>query len=49
MKLNIADIKIGDRIRQKPGDLSQLMRSIQEIGLITPIIVNEKNELMSGF
>jgi len=49
MKLKIEDIKIGDRIRQETGDLSQLKRSIQEVGLITPIILNEKNELLSGF
>ena len=49
MKLKIEDINIGTRIRQETGDLSQLKRSIQEVGLITPIIVNEKNELLSGF
>lgn len=49
MKLQIADINVGDRIRQKTGDLSRLKRSIQEVGLLMPIIVNEKNELLSGF
>jgi ParB/RepB/Spo0J family partition protein len=49
MKLKITDINIGDRIRQETGDLSQLKRSIQEVGLLMPIIVNEKNELLSGF
>ena len=49
MKLKIENIKIGSRIRQDRGDLSQLKRSIQEVGLLTPIIVNEKCELISGF
>jgi ParB family chromosome partitioning protein len=49
MKLKIADISISNRIRQETGDLSQLKRSIQDVGLLMPIIVNEKNELLSGF
>lgn len=49
MKLKIENIKIGSRIRQECGDLSQLKRSIQEVGLLSPIIVNEKCELVSGF
>ncbi|UCE07329.1 MAG: ParB N-terminal domain-containing protein [bacterium] len=49
MKLQIEDIKVGTRIRQEFGDLSQLKRSIQEVGLLTPVIINEQNELVSGF
>jgi len=49
MKLQIEDIKVNTRIRQEFGDLSQLKRSIQEVGLLTPIVVNEQNELLSGF
>jgi len=49
MKLEIEEIQISSRIRQDAGDLSQLKRSIQEVGLITPIIVNEEYELLSGF
>jgi len=49
MKMIIEDIKISRRIRQEIGDISELKRSIQEVGLINPIIVNEKNELLSGF
>ena len=47
--MRVEDIKISKRIRQETGDISQLKRSIQEVGLINPIIVNEKNELLSGF
>lgn len=49
MMLRIENIKIGSRIRQEAGDLSQLKRSIQEVGLLNPIMVNEKYELLSGF
>lgn len=49
MKLNISEIKIGPRIRQDRGDLSSLKQSIQKMGLLQPIIVNTKKELISGF
>ena len=49
LKLKIENIRIGTRIRQDNGDLSQLKRSIREVGLLSPIIVNEKCELVSGF
>ncbi len=49
LKIKIENIKIGTRIRQDNGDLSQLKRSIREVGLLSPIIVNEKCELISGF
>ena len=49
MKLDIEDIKTGSRIREEIGDITQLMQSIQEVGLISPIIVNEEYELLSGF
>ena len=49
MKIKINDIKISIRIRIENSDVSQLKKSIEEIGLLNPIIVNEKNELLSGF
>ena len=49
MKLQIENIKVGTRIRQEFGDLSQLKQSIQQVGLLNPLVVNEKNELLSGF
>ncbi len=45
MKITIETIKIGPRIRQEVGDLTQLKRSIHEVGLLTPIIINEKLDL----
>jgi len=49
MKLAIEDIIVTSRIRKQVGDLSELKQSIQEVGLLSPIIVNEKHELLSGF
>ena len=49
MRLRIDDIKIGSRIRYTAGDISTLKDSIHEIGLLNPVLVNEKHELISGF
>ncbi|MBC8180867.1 ParB N-terminal domain-containing protein [candidate division KSB1 bacterium] len=49
MKIKIDDIKISARIRIDNTDISQLKKSIEEIGLLNPIIVDEENELLSGF
>ena len=44
MKVQIEDILIQDRIRQDVGDLSELISSIKSVGLIHPIVLNEKYE-----
>ena len=49
MKLPIQNISTGHRIRQQPGDLSDLKASIQEVGLLNPVIINEDHELISGY
>mgnify|MGYP006288319387 CR=1 FL=1 len=49
MRIDIDDININDRIRRETGDLSLLMRSIKQVGLIHPIIVDENNQLLSGY
>lgn len=46
--LNIADIEIGGRYRKELGDIEALAASIKEQGLLQPIGVNEKNELVFG-
>lgn len=48
MKLKIEEIEIGTRIRQEPDDLNSLKKSIKEVGLINPIIVNFEKKLVSG-
>ncbi|MBN2012864.1 ParB N-terminal domain-containing protein [candidate division KSB1 bacterium] len=49
MRMKINDIKIGSRIRYTAGDVDALKASIQEVGLLNPILVNEQHELISGF
>jgi hypothetical protein len=46
---NISLIKVGSRFRKDLGDIDGLGKSISEIGLLHPIVVNEKNELIAGF
>ena len=41
--MKIIDIKVGDL-----GDIKTLAKSIQEIGLLHPIVVNQYNELVAG-
>lgn len=48
MRLPLDEIRIKKRVRQDMGDLKQLMESLQEYGLMNPIIVNKKNELIAG-
>jgi ParB family chromosome partitioning protein len=44
----IADIKIGNRFRKDLGDIDSLAQSIQEIGLLHPVVINSNNELIAG-
>jgi ParB-like chromosome segregation protein Spo0J len=47
-ELKIADIKVGNRHRKDMGDLTSLADSIREEGLLQPIGVTEKFELVFG-
>jgi ParB-like chromosome segregation protein Spo0J len=46
--LKIADIKIGPRFRKDLGNIDTLARSIAEIGLLHPVVINQNNELIAG-
>lgn len=48
MKIKIQDVKIGERIRQDFGDLSPLIDSIKQVGLLNPILVNKELGLVNG-
>ena len=48
MKLEISKVKLKKRIRKDTGDLNSLMNSLMKHGLINPIVVNSKNELLAG-
>ena len=44
----MCEIKVGPRLRKDVGDLSSLKQSIQEVGLLHPIIVDSENNLVAG-
>ena len=48
MVVAIADIKIKKRVRQDLGDIEGLMKSLDLYGLLNPVIINTKNELIAG-
>ncbi|MCF7943615.1 MAG: ParB N-terminal domain-containing protein [Spirochaetia bacterium] len=48
MQIRTDEIKVKKRIRKDLGDLTQLMESIKTHGLMNPIVVNEKKELIAG-
>ena len=48
MELRISDIIEEKRIRQNLGDLSELMKSMRQFGLMNPILVDENNNLIAG-
>ena len=47
-KVKLSDIKVASRFRTKFTDIDKLASSIQEFGLIHPIVVDEDNRLIAG-
>lgn len=50
MKIEIDQIAVDEelRIRKDSGNLESLQNSIAEVGLINPIVIDEKNNLVAG-
>lgn len=48
MLINIEDIKIKKRVRKDLGDLEALKNSLRTYGLLNPITLNSKHELIAG-
>jgi len=48
MKISISEIIIKDRVRQEIGDLSSLMKSMQDHGQLNPVTITRNNELIAG-
>jgi ParB family transcriptional regulator, chromosome partitioning protein len=44
----IAEIRIGERHRRDMGDIEALAASIEDIGLLNPITLNEHGFLLAG-
>lgn len=51
MKIAISLIKVDaeERIRKDMGDLEPLVDSIEKVGLINPIVIDENSNLVAGF
>ena len=49
MRMRVRDIRVGNRIRSRPGDLTALAESMRRVGLLQPILVDEKHRLVAGF
>ena len=51
MKIDIERIKVdgATRIRQDIGDLASLEESIQQVGLINPVLIDENDTLVAGY
>ncbi len=51
MKIAVNHISVEkeERIRQDQGDIQALAESIRKVGLLNPIIVDEKYRLVAGF
>lgn len=48
MLVNINDIKVKKRVRKDLGDLNSLKTSLRTYGLLNPITLNRKYELIAG-
>ncbi|QTQ11572.1 ParB N-terminal domain-containing protein [Treponema parvum] len=48
MLVNIDSIKVKKRVRKDLGDLENLKDSLRRYGLLNPITLNEKRELIAG-
>jgi ParB family chromosome partitioning protein len=46
--IEIDQIIINPRIREDLGDIEELARSIKELGLMCPILINNNNVLLAG-
>jgi ParB family chromosome partitioning protein len=48
MQKLISEITIGERCRKDMGDLAALANSIDSIGLLHPVVVDSKGQLIAG-
>ena len=48
MQVRIDEIILKKRVRKNLGDLTPLMESIRKHGLLNPIVLNKKKELIAG-
>lgn len=46
--MNVSDIKINSEYLRLDSDIDMLAKSIEQVGLIHPLSINDKNELLAG-
>jgi len=49
LKIRLDQIKIKKRLREEVGNLVKLKESMRKHGLINPVTINRKNELLAGY
>ncbi len=48
MKVSVSEIIVKERVRQEIGDLSSLMKSMQDHGQLNSVTITRDNELIAG-
>lgn len=48
MELRVDEITVGERQRKDLGDIDGLAASIQDLGLLHPVVVDQRNRLVAG-
>jgi ParB family chromosome partitioning protein len=46
--MKVSKLKIGSRFRREVGDIRSLASSIETIGLLHPIVVDERGHVVAG-
>jgi ParB family chromosome partitioning protein len=46
--MDIDKIRVRKRVRKNLGDLTSLMESMKRYGLLSPIVINSRHELIAG-
>ncbi len=49
MRIKISDVKVGNRIRKNPGDITTLKDSMRRLGLLHPVLIDPQNNLVAGY
>jgi ParB family transcriptional regulator, chromosome partitioning protein len=47
--VKVREVRVGDRIRKFPGDLTALRESMQRVGLLNPIVIDPNHNLVAGY
>ena len=49
MDIKLSDIKVGKRYRKSLGDLDKLIASIEDVGLLQPVVITPDRKLIAGY